>query len=202
MNKHKLGSHFDCKECLKIHTLSFIDTVLGEEKVCPNKGIANCICSQCYKMTGQPLTEGEEWSSCDCLAIHKGECKSQETEEITTTNIKIGMLRQYLNEDRKCTHLVTNEDIIFWLTGEKREPKKVKISCPECRGWEMCLIECICKCHKPQKSNKEECKTQPDCPGTFVSCPSFPHIYHEDICESNFEKKIVGCGECGNNIRI
>jgi len=30
-------------------------------------------------------------------------------------DIRIGMLRQWLNEDRNCTPMVTNEDIKTWL---------------------------------------------------------------------------------------
>lgn len=32
------------------------------------------------------------------------------------TNRNIGMLRQWLNEDRNTTPMVTNEDIKYWLT--------------------------------------------------------------------------------------
>jgi len=30
-------------------------------------------------------------------------------------NIKVGQLRQWLNEDRHCEPMVTNEEIRFWL---------------------------------------------------------------------------------------
>lgn len=42
---------------------------------------------------------------------------------ITTTRVRIGMLRQWLNEDRIVNPkmMITNEDIIFWLTGEKKD---------------------------------------------------------------------------------
>lgn len=29
--------------------------------------------------------------------------------------VRIGMLRQWLNEDRKCEPMITNEDIKYWL---------------------------------------------------------------------------------------
>lgn len=180
------------------------DTVLGEEKVCPNKGIANCICSQCYKMTGQPLTEGEEKCTCfhtgkckthGCNMIPHAGCKPQGTEEITTTPTRIGMLRQYLNEDRKCTPLVTNEDIIFWLTGEKREPKKVEVSCPSCRNEGVCkLADCHCDCHEAQESNKEdEFSTE------WMKGKSLSELSKEPSKKPSIT---IGCGECGNNIKI
>jgi hypothetical protein len=40
-------------------------------------------------------------------------------DQVTTNTIRVGMLRQWLNENRQCTPLVTNADILFWLTGDK-----------------------------------------------------------------------------------
>ena len=40
---------------------------------------------------------------------------------LLTTRVKIGMLRQWLNEDRKCEPMVTNDDIIYWLELNKQD---------------------------------------------------------------------------------
>lgn len=41
-------------------------------------------------------------------------------ETIETDMVHIGMLRQWLNEDRNCTPLLSNSDILFWLTGHEQ----------------------------------------------------------------------------------
>lgn len=42
--------------------------------------------------------------------------------------VYVGMLRQWLNEDRACQPLVSNADIMFWLTGGDESYLTQKIS--------------------------------------------------------------------------
>jgi hypothetical protein len=48
-------------------------------------------------------------------------------QEITIDPIRVGMLRQWLNEDRGCKPLVTNKDIMFWLTGDATQHPAIAV---------------------------------------------------------------------------
>ena len=96
------------------------------EKACINN---SC---DCHKKNTKP---GSEECGFDCHwqqpygFVPEAGCKihdvspTQSVEEITTDTRKIGMLRQWLNEDKitDVHKMVTNEDLLYWLSnGEEK----------------------------------------------------------------------------------
>lgn len=75
-----------------------------EEKKC---------CDRCYSTFENPHTIGCINTECLC---HQRE--SEKSEEVKTTHLKIGMLRQWLNEDRitDTSKMVSSDEITYWLT--------------------------------------------------------------------------------------
>lgn len=79
---------------------------LGEE--CEHRGSENGICNGCGKeVYPQPLTEGE----------------GETGYNFETNSVRIGMLRQWLNEDRidSPKKMVTNEQLEYWLQAPIKE---------------------------------------------------------------------------------
>lgn len=144
---------------------------LGEE-VCPNKLVANCICSQCYKMERQPLTEGEGEKKLPCKDVEHLDKYCRFCQPQQESN----------KEERK------SEEFVEW-------------QCSTCgRDWSVTTFKCP-MCFKEEPSKKEEqrcgglgCKLPWQHPG---AC--YQGVSQEP---SKKPSMTIGCNECGNNIRI
>ena len=74
------------------------------------------------------FTPKEKWGKSAFYLVDKESLESFIESLITAAEQRgkpnVGMLRQWLNEDRKCTPMVTNEDIEYWLAVARSNSKE------------------------------------------------------------------------------
>lgn len=153
----------------------FPDTVLREEKCdCPHHELIGD-CEKCgSKCSGQPLTEGDG-KKCPYRNENCPKCypKPQESNE----KILDSMLRENLNN-------------VYPQQESNKEEIKFK-----CCTWHEEEVKCTCKCHD-EPSNKEEHKHFLIAEGKDIRCVGCSY-------RTKYEPSMtIGCGECGNNIKI
>jgi len=73
-----------------------------------------------------------------------------------TNQTAIGMLRQWLNEDRidDPKKMVTNEQIEMWLALDPLKEEEGECRIKSCTGDSECLEHCPCDCHQEKETEK------------------------------------------------
>jgi len=100
-----------------------------------------------------------------------------------TNQTAIGMLRQWLNEDRidDPKKMVTNEQIEMWLALDPLKEEEGECRIKSCTGDSECLEHCPCDCHQEKETEKYPC-----CDHTNVQYP-----YHmECTCKCHWKNGV------------